>query len=153
MFKRTIISLFAVFCGIKSEALAFSKENFLKAIRHVESGDNHAAIGSHGERGAYQFKHSVWKQHTENSFVNAHEVEISNEIASQHYDWIVKTLSKSGKRVNARNLALAWNAGIGNAIRNNVSRHNKDYANRVENLLLEFEKQDILAKIPQISCL
>ncbi len=153
MLKRTLISLFAIFCGIKSEVQAFSKENFLKAIRHVESGDNHSAVGSHGERGAYQFKRVVWKQHAKNSFSNAFEPESAHDVASQHFDWIVNTLSKSGKQTNARNIALAWNAGVGSAIRNKISVYNKDYANRVENLLLEFERQEILAKISQISCL
>jgi hypothetical protein len=115
-------------------------ETILAAIRLVETHNNPRMVGNLGERGAYQFRYTTWKQHTNNSFKQAHNPKEANKIAKLHLNWIKTTLKKNGKPANNYNIALAWNAGVNAVVTNRINRNSKDYAQRVSNITQDIEK-------------
>ena len=46
-------------------AITFAHGSELTALRMIESGDNHKAVGARGERTAYQIMPSTWKQYAD----------------------------------------------------------------------------------------
>ena len=115
---------------------AFDAEAFLLAIRLVESNDQEAPPpGAYGEQGAYQFRRMVWKQHTSSPFTQARNRSVADVIAVRHMNWIKKYLERNGVQATPYNIAMAWNAGIGNVTRGTSPQHSRDYAKRVTNLM------------------
>jgi soluble lytic murein transglycosylase-like protein len=107
---------------------SINKDAFLYAIRQVESGDNHAAIGKRGERGAYQFTASTWKMYSKQSHKNAHYEVHATIIAFNHLEYLIKKVGG----YDVKKLALAWNCGLRGMKK--PSKRSKDYAERVNNL-------------------
>ena len=86
-----------------------SAEDFLYAIREVETGNCYdAPTGSCGEEGAYQFKKSVWAQHTHVSFSKVH-THYSDTVALAHYHWIIKRLNHAHIAPSVSKIGAAWN--------------------------------------------
>lgn len=121
--------LFTLLTAITAKA-SINKEAFLYAIRQVESGDNHAAIGKRGERGAYQFTASTWKRYTDYPHENAHSETVSTVLAYTHLEYLVEKVGGD----DVKKLALAWNCGLRGMKK--PSSRSKDYAERVMNLYL-----------------
>jgi hypothetical protein len=112
-------------------------EDFLYAIREVETGNCYdAPTGSCGEEGAYQFKKSVWSQHTHVSFSEVH-THYSDQVALAHYHWIIKRLKNAHITPSITKIASAWNCGVTAVIRGKIPHSTKDYAERVNNLALD----------------
>jgi soluble lytic murein transglycosylase-like protein len=121
--------LFTLLTAITAKA-SINKEAFLYAIRQVESGDNHAAIGNGGERGAYQFTASTWRMHSKQSHRNAHSETSATIVAFNHLEYLIKKVGGD----DVKKLALAWNCGLRGIKK--PSKRSKDYAERVMNLYL-----------------
>ena len=121
-----------------------SAEDFLYAIREVETGNCYdAPTGSCGEEGAYQFKNSVWAQHTNVSFHEVH-THYSDTVALAHYHWIIKRLKHAHITPSISKIAAAWNCGVTAVIRGKIPHSTKDYAERVSNLALDHAKNRML---------
>lgn len=122
--------LFTLLTAITAKA-SIDKEAFLYAIRQVESGDNHAAIGKHGERGAYQFTASTWKRYTDYyPYEYAHCEKVSTILAYTHLEYLIEKIGGD----DVKKLALAWNCGLRGMKK--PSNRSKNYAERVMNLYL-----------------
>lgn len=113
---------------------ALDREAFLWAIRQVETGDDPHLVGTRGERGAYQFSWSTWRQHTRHAFIEAHGP-FAHEVALRHLRWIEQHLVVFAEPTVVR-LAEVWNAGLTNVRRGHVPAATQDYARRVEALYL-----------------
>lgn len=107
-----------------------NKEAFLSAIRQVETGDVHSAIGKSGERGAYQLTRQTWAMHSKYTHKSAHNPDHALIVAFAHLDWLIARVGTDPVK-----LAIAWNGGLG-AVKN-PSKRQKDYARRVNNLYEE----------------
>ena len=142
--KSTLpLSLTWLFLSAASANAAFlhpvpqAEEDFLYAVRQVESGDRYdCPPGRAGELGAYQFRREVWSKYTRASFAEA-RTPGSDEVAARHYSWIVSQLAARGIAINPRNIATAWNAGINVVGTQRIPTTTRDYANRVANLVLD----------------
>ena len=112
-------------------------DDFLYAIRQVESGDRYdGPPGSMGELGAYQFRRQVWYQHTREPF-EAARTAYADTVAAEHYRWIESGLTSVGMNPTHWNIAAAWNSGLTAVRSGRIPRSTRDYANRVENLALD----------------
>jgi hypothetical protein len=111
------------------------KDAFLAAIRMVETGDRPGAVGSLGERGSYQFRSHVWRQHSRLPFRLAHDPSAADRVAAAHFDWLVDACRSAGVAPTAQTLAVAWNAGLSRAIGGRAPRVSIDYASRVARLM------------------
>jgi hypothetical protein len=121
---------------VKAAALA-PTQDFLYAIRVVESGDNYnCPTGPYGERGPYQFRRAVWQEYTSAPFYRARTA-YADVVAERHYDWIVHVLSDRGLRPTVYNVAEAWNGGVGAVIRGRIPSATRGYASRVVNIVEE----------------
>ena len=116
------------------DAISIDRDAFLKAIAEVETGGNPRAVGRLGERGLYQFRKETWRQHTRRSFFEAHNPNVSYQVASQHFDWLYDGLVRNGVRPTNYLLAAAWNAGLSRALSGNASKSTRNYARRVANI-------------------
>ncbi len=112
----------------------------LRAINLVENPTNHTKAGRFGELGPYQFRPTTWRMHTKRPFAQAIHREASDEVAVKHYEWIKRTLEKSGVDASAFNIAMAWNSGVSNVLNGRVPTVAYDYATRVTNLVQTFER-------------
>lgn len=121
------MSILGILLTAMTAKASINKEAFLTAIAEVESGNNHAAIGKKGERGAYQFTKDTWDMHSKFSHHNAHFPNHSVMIAFAHLDWLISRVGDDPVK-----LAIAWNGGPG-AVKRPTSQH-KSYAQRVVNL-------------------
>jgi hypothetical protein len=109
-------------------------DDFLYAIRQVESGDRYdGPAGPGGELGPYQFRRSVWHQYTEAPFSGARTA-MADDIARKHFWRIVQGLTVHGVTPSAWNIAAAWNGGCRAVISGRIPRSTRDYAGRVVNL-------------------
>ncbi len=83
---------------------------FLFALAAVESGGNDNLIGSHGERGRYQIRCTVWKQHAVAGYFDAHvtDPQASTECAITHIKW----LWEHGVPETPLDTAYAWRHGL-----------------------------------------
>jgi hypothetical protein len=107
----------------------------LRAINWVENPTNHTRTGRFGELGPYQFRPATWRMHTKRPFSQAIQREASDEVAVKHYEWIKRTLEKSGVDASPFNIAMAWNSGVTNVLKGRVPAIAYDYATRVSNLV------------------
>ena len=107
----------------------------LRAINWVENPTNHTKTGRFGELGPYQFRPNTWRMHTKRPFSQAIQREASDEVAVKHYEWIKRTLEKSGVDASPFNIAMAWNSGVTNVLKGRVPTVAYDYATRVTNLV------------------
>lgn len=106
----------------------------LQAIHWVENPHNSPRPGPCGELGAYQFRESTWRMHTQVPFRQAIERTHSDAVAVRHYEWIRRGLVRAGLPVTPYNVALAWNGGLAATVRGRVSAATRNYAERVSNL-------------------
>jgi hypothetical protein len=109
-------------------------EDFLYAIRQVESGDRYdGPVGRAGELGPYQFGRGVWRQYTDAPFSGA-RTPMADEVAVRHFWRTVERLKSHGIEATAWNLAAAWNSGVRAVLSGRIPRSTRDYAMRVVNL-------------------
>lgn len=109
-------------------------EDFLYAIRQVESGDRYdGPAGPGGELGPYQFRRGVWHQYTDAPFSGA-RTPMADDIATKHFWSTVRRLRIHGLEATAWNIAAAWNSGIRAVLSGRIPRSTRDYAMRVVNL-------------------
>jgi hypothetical protein len=112
----------------------------LEAIHNLENPRDSSRPGPFGELGAYQFREMTWRMHTTMPFTLALEREKSDAVAVMHYEWIRHGLEKAGIAASTYNIALAWNGGLDAAIRGSAPARAHDYARRVTNLTLVFDR-------------
>jgi hypothetical protein len=94
----------------------------LRAVMEVESGGNPNAIGTSGERGAFQFMDETAKQF---GLTNPHNTEQAAEAAAQY-------LASNYKKFGSWNKAVAaYNAGDGAIAKRGI--FNQDYVRNVQN--------------------
>lgn len=118
-----------------AEMAADERWQTLRAINWVENPTNHTKAGRYGELGPYQFRPTTWRMHTKRPFAQAIQREASDEVAVKHYEWIKRTLEKSGVDASPFNIAMAWNSGVTNVLKGRVPTVAYDYATRVTNLV------------------
>jgi len=110
-------------------------QDFLYAIRMVETGNVYdCKPGRLGEQGPYQFRHEVWTRYTSAPFADA-RTPYADQVALQHYQWIVTRLRSNGLSPSPWRIAAAWNGGVEAVISGRVRRATRDYASRVVNLI------------------
>lgn len=100
--------------------------SILWALRQIESGDDAAAIGARGERGAYQFTRSAWAQAnrlagTRHPFAAAHHPATAHRLAAAYVRWLATFTSAPGRPLlinphpeaypDAVRLFAVWNLG------------------------------------------
>lgn len=129
---RVILLLLVM--GVAPVAHASARWSTLEAIHQLENPRNLSRPGPAGELGAYQFRPSTWKLHTDVPFRRAVERPMSDFVAGRHYEWLSRRLEAAGLRASPYNIALAWNGGITAAVRGRSSRAAHDYAARAANL-------------------
>lgn len=107
----------------------------LRAIRQKESGDRPEAIGSRGERTAYQFIRSTWCIYTTapHELAGADPVH-ADRVAAAHLAFCVRQLERRGLPVEPLFVAAAWRHGPWFALQYVRS----DYAREVANLYADF---------------
>jgi hypothetical protein len=115
----------------------------LEAIHQLENPRDSEAPGSCGELGAYQFRETTWKMHTEAPFTRALDRRSSDAVAVKHYDWIKAELEKRGVAATPYNVALAWNGGIKAVFDPHPPAVAVDYANRAANIASVLEKSQL----------
>lgn len=110
-------------------------QDFLYAIRMVETGDVYnCKPGRRGEQGPYQFRREVWTRYTSAPFADA-RTPFADQVALEHYQWIVSRLRSNGLSPSPWRIAAAWNGGLKAVISGRVPRATRDYASRVVNLI------------------
>jgi len=69
--------------------------------------------GRLGERGPWQLRESVWRQHMPGmSFAMARQEAPARACALKHIAWLARQLEARGVPATAFNIAAAWNAGL-----------------------------------------
>jgi len=125
--------LLILFCH---SAFGFDADKFLHAIALVETNNRMDLVGASGERSRYQFMRATWEQYSRIPFERASvDVAEAERVAHAHLTWVQKTL---GDKATPYNVALVWNAGLGNFRRNKLLPRHHGYAERVSNLYLSF---------------
>lgn len=122
--------------SIISVVAQVDKLRFLDKTRLVEAV-HYSKVGSQGERSVYQFKSGTWRDYSRQPFHIAstyHGQTEAQRVAEAHFDRLVYFLKINKKQVTANNLALLWNAGMGNFLRGRFNDQQRDYAARVSNL-------------------
>lgn len=132
-----LVSLVAAAPGRASERWAT-----LEAIHQLENPRDSAQPGLLGELGPYQFREQTWRLYTRAPFTRALDRRSSDAVAVRHYDWLKCELERRGVEVSPYRIALAWNGGIGAALRDHPSAAAVDYATRAANLAAEFERSE-----------
>jgi hypothetical protein len=122
-----------------AQASTASRAETLNAIHHVENPLNSTRPGKFGELGAYQFRRGTWRMHTDVPFERALDRVQSEEVAIRHYEWLRRGLARNGFPQTPYYIALAWNGGLSSVIRNRSSRAARDYAERVNNLVVDLK--------------
>lgn len=117
----------------------------LEAIHNLENPRNLTRPGRHGELGAYQFRATTWRMHTQAPFRQALDRATSDEVAVKHYEWLRRGLTAAGVPATSYNIALAWNAGLEGTIRGTAPRAAHYYAERAANLALVFNRAQQVA--------
>lgn len=115
-------------------AQASSRWATLQAIHQLENPNNSTRPGRFGELGAYQFRSSTWRMHTNVPFQQAINREISDTVAVRHYEWLKRGLEAAKMPATPYNIALAWNGGLSAAISGRAPQRAHDYASRASNL-------------------
>ena len=132
-----------------TEMAADERWQTLRAINWVENPTNHTKTGRFGELGPYQFRPTTWRMHTKRPFAQAIHREASDEVAVKHYEWIKRTLEKSGVDASPFNIAMAWNSGVSNVLNGRVPTVAYDYATRVTNLVQTFKQRSPATAVAQ----
>lgn len=96
-------------------------------------GDD-AAVGSHGERGRYQFQKQLWQQISYLPFEFAHDPVASKRVALRALEWLERRLRTHPDAIHSRVylIALAWHAGPQAVLRAFATKEQRQYAERVE---------------------
>lgn len=121
------------------------REATLAAIHQLENPRNLTRPGRHGELGAYQFRASTWRMHTKIPFRQALDRATSDVVAVKHYEWLKRELVKHRLPPTTYNIALAWNGGIGAAVRGSSPRAAHGYAERAANLAAVLRREGAVA--------
>lgn len=113
---------------------ALDEDAMLAAIRALESGNNHAAVGALGERTAYQFMRSTWAQYSRVRFGSSsmNEAEV-DRVAREHLRAIVSWLRAAHCTGRAEYVFSAWRWGLRGA----TQHVNRDYCRRGANLYFD----------------
>ena len=106
----------------------------LEAIHQLENPHDTPTPGPCGELGPYQFREKTWRMHTNAPFARAIDRRASDDVAIKHYDWLKRGLEGAGFPATPYNIALAWNGGLGAAVRGRAPAVARDYAERAANL-------------------
>ena len=120
-------------------AHAASRWATLEAIHKLENPRNSPKPGRHGELGAYQFRSSTWRMHTNVPFQQAIDKGASDVVAVKHYEWIKRGLEAARVPATPYYIALAWNGGLSAAISGRSPRIAHDYAQRAANLAASYD--------------
>lgn len=120
----------------------------LQAIHWVENPHNSARPGPCGELGAYQFRESTWRMHTQVPFRQAIDRKHADAVAVRHYEWIKRGLVRAGLPVTPYHVALAWNGGLTATVRGRVSAATRNYAERVSNLATQLGETRVAQEQP-----
>lgn len=135
-----LLAVVAVVIGMGTlKAEAASRWATLEAIHKLENPRNLTRRGAHGELGAYQFKPSTWRMHTNEPFERALERSMSDVVAVKHYEWLKRRLEEARLPATPYNIALAWNGGIGAVIRGTSPMVAHRYAERAATLAALFD--------------
>ena len=129
-----VLTLFVGIAGLR----ASERWATLEAIHQIENPRNSTRPGPFGELGAYQFRSTTWHMHTAISFERAHDRQISDAVAVQHYEYLKRGLRAAGLTPSTYNIALAWNSGLGAVINGTSPRVAHQYATRATNLASSF---------------
>lgn len=135
----------AAFAGAVEVAEAASRWATLEAIHKLENPRNLTRPGRHGELGAYQFKASTWRMHTNIPFSRAIERPVSDLVAVKHYEWLRRGLEAGGVEATPYNIALAWNCGLSAVLSGRAPRVSHDYAQRAVNLAATLPRANAIA--------
>lgn len=96
----------------------------LRAIAEVETGNESRAVGTKGERSAWQFTETTWERLTGVPFEWATtQPGWARMVAHRNLERIIRSLSRKTDKPTPKAIARAWNP-----------RAPKDYAERVANL-------------------
>lgn len=134
MVKQYALIFFVVFCfGASAYAVDFAL--YQRVIATIETGDDHSAIGSSGERSRFQFMERTWNQYTDKPFQKAtSHPDLADEVFRKHFEWSKRALRTLDLEVSAYTLALLHNAGYGTIQRDSVLPRHRDYAQRASAL-------------------
>lgn len=100
----------------------------LYALACVESGQNPAALGKHGERSAWQLTEAAWKEETGVPFEYATtRPELAEAVVIWRIKRICRGLEQHGVEITPEAIARAWNPLAP-----------PDYAQRVVNLYYDY---------------
>jgi hypothetical protein len=110
----------------------------LEAIHQIENPRDSTRPGPFGELGAYQFRSTTWRMHTAVPFERAHDRQVSDAVAVQHYEYLKRGLRAAGLTPSTYNIALAWNSGLNAVISGTSPRVSHHYATRATNLASSF---------------
>jgi len=105
----------------------------LWAMSQVETGGNPHARGAAHERTAWQVTPAVRALYPADW--------TDEQVAVAHLRKLERALRSHGVEPTARNLALAWNAGLTATVERRASVRKRDHADRVDNLFKEATNQ------------
>jgi hypothetical protein len=133
-----LIILLAARADASAKKPIINAERMLKAIAEVE--DWKGRQGKFGEKGPYQITKSVWRSYTMMDFTDENVQKHGKEIALCHLDWIMHHLEIEQFPMTSFNVALIWGAGWGAFSKAIYSDAKADYAKRVQNIYLTWQK-------------
>ncbi len=139
--KVSIITI--ALCLLASVASAADRWQTLQAIHWVENPNNSTRLGAHGELGPYQFRQATWKMHTKQPFHLANNRAVADQVAVAHYEWIKAGLIRNGIEPTSYSIAMAWNAGLSAVINGRAPARTRDYASRVNNLVMDLKNRQL----------
>lgn len=137
-YAALVVVAIALSCA---SAFASVRWETLQAINWVENPHDSTRVGPHGELGPYQFRLSTWRAYTKKPFACAVIRKDADEVAVKHYDWIKRSLERSGIKATPFNIALAWNAGLSQVIKGTAPESSYVYARHVTNLVDQLKAQ------------
>jgi len=121
----------------------FLRREFLDGVKQVENaGRIDGPDGRKKEAGGYQFRYGTWRMLTKAPFRLA-RTEYAEEVANSYYDYICRVFAARGIPATNFNIAVAWNAGPGAVIRQQIPSQSREYAERVCNLAEAFAARRI----------
>lgn len=144
--------IFALFIGfivmLQPTQSRIDFERLADCIAMVETGNaahpngDDLALGKQGELGRYQIQKQLWQQVSHLPFECATDPLASRKVAIRHLEWLDRKLTahKSLERSRVYLIALGWNAGPQAVLHVFATRNQRDYAQRVENLYLDYSK-------------
>ena len=141
--KSNIIKflLLVTILGFTNVAEGSDRWETLRAINWVENPNNQTHVGRFGELGPYQFRPGTWRMHTDKPFRHAIQRPVADEVAIKHYEWIKRTLERSGAEASVFNIAMAWNCGVEAVLTGRAPTVTYQYAERVSNLVETFKQR------------